>query len=242
MAELKYRIEADSIGEKQVPVDAYYGVQTLRAYENFKISGLRCPSEMIISIAQIKKACAITNFEVGTLDQKRAEAIVEACDRIIAGKYHDQFIVDAIQGGAGTSFNMNANEVIANIANEILGGKPGDYDLVHPNDHVNFGQSTNDVFPSCGKITALKLLYRAQKELERLWDALMKKSVEFDHVTKMGRTQLQDAIPIRLGQEFSAYATAISRDITRFEKAKLEMRQLNLGGTAIGTGDRKSVV
>lgn len=231
-----YRIEHDSIGEKQVPEEAYYGVQTLRAAENFGITGLSMHPELINSIAQIKKAAAITNFEVGRLDKKRADAIVQACDEIISGQYHDQFIVDPIQGGAGTSLNMNANEVIANRAIEILGGKKGDYSIVNPNDHVNYGQSTNDVFPSCGRLTTLKLLYKAQGELERLYKALMEKSKEFDHVIKMGRTQLQDAVPIRLGQEFHAYATAIRRDINRFDRAKEEMRSLNLGGTAIGTG------
>ena len=233
---MKYRVEHDSIGEKQVPIDAYYGVQTLRAAENFFITGLKMHPELINSIAQIKKAAAITNFEVGRLDKKRADAIVQACDEIISGKLHDDFIVDPIQGGAGTSLNMNANEVIANRAIEILGGKKGDYSVVNPNDHVNYGQSTNDVFPSCGRLTALKLLYKAQGELERLYDVLMQKSKEFDHVIKMGRTQLQDAVPIRLGQEFRAYATAIRRDINRFDRAKEEMRSLNLGGTAIGTG------
>lgn len=236
MNELDFRIEKDSIGEKRVPINAYYGVQTLRAYENFTITGLKLSSEMIISIAQIKKACAITNFEVGCLDETRAKAIIEACDLIIAGSFHDEFIVDPIQGGAGTSVNMNANEVIANIANEILGGEKGVYDKVHPNDHVNFGQSTNDVYPCCGKLTTLRLLYKAKRQLERLYDALIRKSVEFDDVIKMGRTQLQDAIPIRLGQEFNAYATAISRDIVRLDRAKAEMCTLNLGGTAIGTG------
>ena len=156
--------------------------------------------------------------------------------RSVAGKLHDQFIVDPIQGGAGTSLNMNANEVIANRAIEILGGKKGDYSLVNPNDHVNFGQSTNDVFPSCGKMAALKLISNAQEQLKRLEKALMDKSKEFDAVIKMGRTQLQDAVPIRLGQEFHAYASAIRRDIKRFDNAKEEIRCLNLGGTAIGTG------
>lgn len=233
---MKYRVEHDSIGEKQVPINAYYGVQTLRAAENFFITGLKMHPELINSIAQIKKAAAITNYEVGRLDKKRADAIVQACDEIISGKLHDEFIVDPIQGGAGTSLNMNANEVIANRAIEILGGKKGDYSVVNPNDHVNYGQSTNDVFPSCGRLTALKLLYKAQGELERLYEVLMQKSKEFDHVIKMGRTQLQDAVPIRLGQEFRAYATAIRRDINRFDRAKEEMRSLNLGGTAIGTG------
>jgi aspartate ammonia-lyase len=232
----KYRMEHDSIGEKEVPEDAYYGIQTLRAYENFYITGLKMHPELINSVAQIKKAAAITNFEVGELDKKIANAIVRACDEIISGKLHDQFIVDPIQGGAGTSLNMNANEVIANRSIELLGGKKGDYKLVNPNDHVNFGQSTNDVFPSCGKMAALKLLDHAQDELKRLEKALMEKAEEFDSILKMGRTQLQDAVPIRLGQEFHAYASAIKRDIRRFENAKDEIKSLNLGGTAIGTG------
>ena len=232
----EYRIEHDSIGTKEVPAEAYYGIQTLRAYENFYITGLKMHPELINSVAQIKKAAAITNFEVGELDKKRTDAIVKACDEIISGKLHDQFIVDPIQGGAGTSLNMNANEVIANRAIEILGGKKGDYAIVNPNDHVNFGQSTNDVFPSCGKMAALKLLSNAQAQLIRLEEALEQKSVEFDSVIKMGRTQLQDAVPIRLGQEFRAYSTAIRRDIRRFENAKDEIKCLNLGGTAIGTG------
>ncbi len=232
----EFRLEHDSIGTKEVPIDAYYGVQTLRAHENFYITGLKIHPELIKSVAMIKKAAAITNFEVGELDKKRTDAIVQACDEIISGKLHDQFIVDPIQGGAGTSMNMNANEVIANRAIEILGGKKGDYSIVNPNDHVNFGQSTNDVYPSCGKMTTIRLLGRAQKELERLADALDAKAKEFDHVIKMGRTQLQDAVPIRLGQEFHAYEMGIRRDIDRFERAKEEIRSLNLGGTAIGTG------
>lgn len=192
--------------------------------------------EIINSIAEIKKAAAITNFEVGRLDKKRTDAMIKACDEIISGKLHDQFIVDPIQGGAGTSLNMNANEVIANRAIELMGGVKGDYSMVNPNDHVNYGQSTNDVFPSCGKITVLKLMTRAQEQLNRLCSAFTAKAEEFDGVIKMGRTQLQDAVPIRLGQEFQAYAAAIKRDIARFEIAKDEMRNLNLGGTAIGTG------
>ncbi len=232
----EFRLEQDSLGSKKIPINAYYGVQTLRAVENFSITGLTMHPEVINSIAEIKKAAAITNFEVGRLDEKRSNAIVEACDEVIAGKLHDQFIVDPIQGGAGTSLNMNANEVIANRAIEYLGGIKGDYYLVHPNDHVNYGQSTNDVFPSCGRITALKLITKAQEQLKRLYDAFVEKQEEFDGVIKMGRTQLQDAVPIRLGQEFRAYAAAIKRDILRFETAKEEMRHLNLGGTAIGTG------
>ncbi len=230
------RWEQDSIGRKEVPADAYYGVQTLRASENFKITGLTMHPELINSVAEVKKAAAITNMEVGRIDKKMADVIVKACDEIISGRLHDQFIVDPIQGGAGTSLNMNANEVIANRAIELLGGRKGDYSIVNPNDHVNYGQSTNDVFPSCGRITALKLLIKARRQLERLEQALLDKSVEFDKVIKMGRTQLQDAVPVRLGQEFKAYSEAIARDISRFDFAKKEMSSLNLGGTAIGTG------
>ncbi|MDF2543140.1 MAG: aspA [Herbinix sp.] len=232
----KVRMEYDSIGSKEVPVNVYYGVQTLRAAENFYITGMSMHPELIKSVAQIKKAAAITNYEVGNLNKRRTDAIVKACDEIIGGKMHDQFIVDPIQGGAGTSLNMNANEVIANRAIELMGGEKGDYTIVNPNDHVNYGQSTNDVFPSCGRITALKLLGTAHKQLKRLYDSLIAKAEEFDGVIKMGRTQLQDAVPIRLGQEFKAYSAAILRDMTRFENAKLEMSSLNLGGTAIGTG------
>jgi len=233
---IRTRQERDFIGVKEIPADAYYGIQTVRAAENFNITGLNMHPEIIVSIAKIKKAAAITNGAVGTLDEKRTSAIVTACDEIISGRLHYEFIVDPIQGGAGTSLNMNANEVIANRAIEILGGEKGDYSIVHPNDHVNCGQSTNDVFPSCGRLAALNLLNNATVELERLWYALYDKSKEFDHVIKMGRTQLQDAIPIRLGQGFHAYATAIRRDINRFNHAKEEMSVLNLGGTAIGTG------
>lgn len=233
---IKYRLEKDSIGEKKVPEDAYYGIQSLRALENFPITGLAMHPEMIVSIVEIKKASAVTNCEIGILDKKRTDAIVEACDEIIAGEFTDEFIVDQIQGGAGTSINMNANEVIANRAIEILGGKKGDYSVVNPNDHVNCGQSTNDVFPTCGRMTAYKLLIRLEKQLGRLHNALLKKSVEFDDVVKMGRTQLQDAVPIRLGQEFKAYSEAVKRDILRMQRAKDEMKCVNLGGTAIGTG------
>ncbi len=230
------RMESDSIGIKEVPVDAYYGVQTLRAKENFPITGLTMHPELINSIATIKKAAAITNFEVGILDKDKTDAIVQACDEIVAGHYHDQFIVDPIQGGAGTSLNMNANEVIANRAIEILGGQKGDYSLISPNDHVNCGQSTNDVFPSCGKMTALRLLEKALVQLGRLEHALNQKAQEFDHIIKMGRTQLQDAVPIRLGQEFRAYCSAIQRDLRRLDQTKGELQSLNLGGTAVGTG------
>ena len=229
-------IRDSSVGERAVPKDVYYGVQSLRAAENFPITGLAMHPELINSIAEIKKASAITNYEIGLLEKRVADAIVAACEEIAAGKLHEAFIVDPIQGGAGTSLNMNANEVIANRAIELLGGEKGDYRLVNPNDHVNYGQSTNDVFPSAGKLAVLKLLVRAQIQLERLYQALVEKAEEFDGVIKMGRTQMQDAVPIRLGQEFRAYSEAVRRDIARFERAKDEMRCLNMGGTAIGTG------
>lgn len=233
---MEFRREMDSIGSKDVPEDVYYGVQSLRAAENFRITGLSMHKEIINSLAQIKKAAAITNCETGILDKRLSDAIVKACDEILMGNLHEYFIVDPIQGGAGTSLNMNANEVIANRAIEILGGEKGDYSIVHPNDHVNCGQSTNDVIPTAGKMTALKLLQNTQKELNRLYEAFFQKSLEFDHVIKMGRTQLQDAVPIRLGQEFKAYSVAIKRDIHRLDKAMDEMRVLNMGGTAVGTG------
>ena len=236
MKKTDYRVEKDSIGVKDIPEGVYYGVQTLRAAENFHITGLNMHPEIINSLAYIKKASAITNCEVGILEKKKAQAIVQACDEIIEGKFHDDFIVDPIQGGAGTSLNMNANEVIANRAIEILGGKKGDYTIVNPNDDVNCGQSTNDVIPTAGKMTSLHLLQNLKKQLLRLYDALNEKAKEFDHVIKMGRTQMQDAVPIRLGQEFKAYSVAIMRDIHRMDKAMDEMRTLNMGGTAIGTG------
>ena len=236
MKKTDYRVEKDSIGVKDIPEEVYYGVQTLRAAENFHITGLNMHPEIINSLAYIKKASAITNCEVGILEKKKAQAIVQACDEIIEGKFHDDFIVDPIQGGAGTSLNMTANEVIANRAIEILGGKKGDYTIVNPNDDVNCGQSTNDVIPTAGKMTSLHLLQNLKKQLLRLYDALNEKAKEFDHVIKMGRTQMQDAVPIRLGQEFKAYSVAIMRDIHRMDKAMDEMRTLNMGGTAIGTG------
>ena len=232
---MKYRFETDSIGEKQVPKDSYYGVQSLRAAENFKITSHNMHDEFISSLAQIKKAAAISNCEAKMLDKIIAGAIITASDEIIEGKFHDQFIVDAIQGGAGTSANMNANEVIANRAIEILGGEKGNYSIVHPINQVNMCQSTNDVYPTAGKITILKLLPNVINQLIKLRDALHIKAVEFDDVVKIGRTQLQEAVPIRLGQEFSAYCSVVTRDILRLEKAGDKVIFINLGGTAIGT-------
>lgn len=230
------RIERDSIGERTLPPEVYYGVQSLRAAENFPITGHRCHTEMIVAIAQIKKAAALTNAGLGLIPADVAGAIEKACDEIAAGQLHDAFIVDPIQGGAGTSFNMNANEVIANRAIELLGGVKGDYKVVSPNDHVNYGQSTNDVYPSAGKLAVLEVLIKAVERLGELKLALEAKADEFDDVLKMGRTQLQDAVPIRLGQEFRAWSHAIGRDIARLTRAQEEVRVLNMGGTAVGTG------
>lgn len=230
-----YRIEKDSIGAKQVPVDAYYGVQSLRGCENFQITGQRLRPEFIESLAQIKKACAICNYNVGELDEERKNTIIKVCDEILEGKLHDQFICDPVQGGAGTTANMNTNEVIANRAIELLGGQKGDYSIVHPNDHVNRAQSTNDVIPTAAKMTTAKLLVKAILQVEALDAALVMKAEEFKDVIKMGRTQMQDAVPIRLGAEFGAYSKAIRRDIKRLNAALKEMYSINLGGTAVGT-------
>ncbi|BDF04150.1 aspartate ammonia-lyase [[Clostridium] hylemonae] len=233
---MEYRKEKDSMGVRDIPREAYYGLQALRATENFPITGMKVHPEMIISLAQIKKAAAIVNCNVGVLDQQKAEAIKNACDEILSGRHHEAFIVDAIQGGAGTSLNMNANEVIANRAIELLGGEKGDYKLVHPNDDVNCAQSTNDVIPTAGKIATLRLLKRLILRLERLYEVFLLKAEEFDDVIKMGRTQMQDAVPIRLGQEFHAYAAAVKKAVLRIDSIQDEVRILNLGGTAIGTG------
>lgn len=232
---MEYRVESDSIGSMQVPADAYYGVQSLRAKENFHITGQRMHPVMITCLAVIKKAAAITNARAGKLEHWRADAICQACSDILHGQLHDQFIVDPVQGGAGTSANMNANEVIANRAIELLGGKLGDYSIIHPNDHVNMAQSTNDVFPTAGKLTVLHLLPGLIAELRRLEEALEQKAEEFKDIIKMGRTQLQDAVPIRLGSSFHAYASVIRRDISRIRSVEQEMQVINLGGTAIGT-------
>ncbi|MCI5623803.1 MULTISPECIES: aspartate ammonia-lyase [Anaerostipes] len=229
------RMESDSIGTLNVPKEAYYGVQSMRAAENFQITHQPMHPVFIDCIVNIKKAAAITNRKAGKLSVEIETAIVTACDEILKGMFRDQFIVDAIQGGAGTSANMNVNEVIANRAIELLGGEKGDYSIVHPNDHVNMSQSTNDVIPTAGKLTILKILPGTIDWLRRLKDILLIKATEFDDVVKMGRTQLQDAVPMKLGQSFHAYASVVERDIHRLESAMEEMKTVNLGGTAIGT-------
>ena len=232
----QFRNEYDSIGMKEVPVDAYYGVQSLRAAENFRITGTKVHPEMIKAMAEIKKAAAIANKRAGVIDERIADAITKTCEEILQGKFAEYFIVDSIQGGAGTSLNMNANEVIANRAIEILGGKKGDYMIVHPNDHVNCGQSTNDAYPSAGRIASIRLLKKVIKQLDILYNTFMKKAEDYSDIIKMGRTEMQDAVPISFGQVFRAYASAIKRDKERFTLALAEMAKLNMGGTAVGTG------
>ena len=228
------RKESDSIGTLSVPIDAYYGVQTLRGYENFKITGQTMNKTFIKNIVLIKKACAITNLFAGNITEEMENAIVTACDEALAGKFDNDFITDAIQGGAGTTVNMNANEVVANRATELLGGKKGEY-ICHPNDHVNASQSTNDVIPSAGKLTVIDLFIELKESLLKLISSLDKKADEFKDIIKMGRTQLEDAVPIRLGQEFSAYSSGIKRCLNLLETSVNEMYSLNMGGTAIGT-------
>lgn len=228
------RIESDSIGSLEIPANAYYGVQTSRGCKNFNITGIRMNDRFIKNIVKIKKAAAIVNGKAGSVAKDTAAAIVKACDEALSGKFDAEFVTDAIQGGAGTTVNMNVNEVIANRATELLGGKKGQY-LCHPNDHVNCSQSTNDVIPTAGKMTVIEFAEDLKKSVLALIDSLENKAREFDDVIKMGRTQLEDAVPIRLGQEFEAYASGVKRSLRLLEKAVNEMRTVNIGGTAIGT-------
>jgi len=230
------RVEKDFLGSKEVPVEAYYGIQTLRAVENFPITGYRIHEELIKAMAIVKKAAATANMEISRLQPPLAEAIVQAADEIIAGQWHDQFIVDPIQGGAGTSINMNANEVIANRAIELMGGTKGDYFMVSPNSHVNMAQSTNDAFPTAIHISVLSSIDKLLVTMERLHGAFAAKAKEFDGIIKMGRTHLQDGVPIRLGQEFAAYARVLGRDMKRIEKTREHLYEVNMGATAVGTG------
>ena len=234
---IDYRIEKDFLGEAKVPSDAYYGVQTYRAVENFPISGYRLPREFIRAQGIIKLAAAKANMKVGRLEKKIGDAILQAAKEVIDGKFDSSFVVDVFQAGAGTSQNMNANEVIANRAVELLGGKRGDYSIVHPNDHVNMAQSTNDTIHVALHIAALEsIVLDLLPSLNILHSSLTKKSEEFSDIVKIGRTHLQDAVPITLGQEFSGYASMIEHGIVRMEKASDNLKELNFGGTAVGTG------
>ncbi len=237
MAEQGYRIERDSMGEVRVPAKAYYGAQTQRAVENFPVSGLRFPRGFIRAMGLIKLCAAKVNRELGLLDTKLSGAIVQAAQEVADGRWDDQFVVDIFQTGSGTSTNMNANEVIANRAIELLGGVIGSKTPVHPNDHVNLGQSSNDVIPTAIHLSAIEGIERELlPALRKLHQALRQKAKEFDHVVKIGRTHLQDATPIRLGQEFSGYSRQIELAIERIEKVRSSLMELALGGTAVGTG------
>jgi fumarate hydratase class II len=229
------RIERDSLGDVHVPADALFGAQTQRATQNFQISGLKPRQAFVWSMATLKRAAAEVNRDLGLLDAERAEAIVQAAQEVIDGKWNDQFVVDPIQAGAGTSHNMNTNEVIANRATQILGGELGEY-RVHPNDHVNMAQSTNDTIPTAIRLGCLWRLDELLQTLNTLVEALNAKAAEFDDIVKSGRTHLQDAVPVRLGQEFGAYARAVQRDGERIREAAEGLRRLGIGGTAVGSG------
>jgi aspartate ammonia-lyase len=230
------RTERDPLGEKAVPSGALYGIQTLRAAENFPISGLRPLSAFVDAVVWIKRSAALVHKETGRLEPRLADAIVQAADEVLSGKHRDQFIVDVYQAGAGTSHNMNCNEVLANRANEILGSVRGTYQPVHPNDHVNMAQSTNDVIPTAMRLATLATLAGTLEALDRLATSLLAKGEEFDSIIKSGRTHLQDATPIRLGQEFTAYGRTVQRHRDKLEAAADWLRDLNIGGTAVGTG------
>ncbi|ACQ81772.1 fumarate lyase [Beutenbergia cavernae DSM 12333] len=232
------RTEHDLLGDRQVPLEAYYGVHSVRAVENFPISGVRLRrlTELINAIAAVKQASALTNAELGLLPQEKADAIVEACQEIRAGALHDHFVVDVIQGGAGTSTNMNANEVVANRGLEVLGYARGRYEFLHPVDDVNRSQSTNDVYPTAAKVATYVAIGGLLDALETLQRSFAAKAVEFADVVAMGRTQLQDAVPMTLGQEFGAYAETIDEDRRRLAEARALITEINLGGTAVGTG------
>jgi len=231
-----YRTEKDFLGVKSIPVDAYYGIHTLRAVENFDVSRQKVHPELIRALAIVKQAAAESNMSIGILDKNIGSVIFQAAEEIAEGKFMESFIVDAFQGGAGTSTNMNMNEVIANRAIELLGGEKGDYHLVHPLDHVNMSQSTNDVYPTALRMAGIRLLLSLSESCATLQGILQRKEEEFSGVLKMGRTEMQDAVPVTLGQEFSAWAEAVSRDRWRLYKVEERLRKVNLGGTAVGTG------
>ncbi|HET7153374.1 MAG TPA: aspartate ammonia-lyase, partial [Candidatus Kapabacteria bacterium] len=231
-----FRIEHDSLGDKQVPANAYYGVQTQRAVENYPISGWREHRIFVDAFVILKKCAALTNKELKVLPAKKADAIVKACNEILGGKLREQFVVDVFQAGAGTSHNMNVNEVISNRAAELLGGKKGDYKIVNPNDDVNMSQSTNDTFPTSIRLASIAAIQELLPSLEMLQKALAKKAKDWDKIIKSGRTHLEDATPIRLGQEFGGYAEAVKKHITRISATTKELGELGIGGTAVGTG------
>ncbi len=231
-----FRIEKDILGEMKIPSNTYYGINTLRSVNNFNISNRRVNYKLITAIITIKMACALANKKLNYLSSKKADAIIEACNKLLKGDFYNQFVTDSLQGGAGTSTNMNVNEVISNIAIELLGGKKGDYSIINPIDDVNMSQSTNDVYPTAMRIASIGLLRNTADAFSKLQDALQTKENEFANILKLGRTELMDALPIMAGQQFGAYARAIARDRWRLYKVEERLRETNLGGTAIGTG------
>lgn len=231
-----FRLEKDLLGERKLPCNAYYGIHSLRASENFNISGKKVNLKLIKALVIVKKAAALANKKTKLLCAEKADAITSACDKVLNGDFNDQFITDSMQGGAGTSTNMNVNEVISNISIELLGGKKGDYSIIHPIHHVNMCQSTNDVYPTALRIAAIKLLRNTSDSFSKLQTILQTKENDFSHILKLGRTELMDALPMMVGQEFGAYARAIARDRWRLYKVEERLREINIGGTAIGTG------
>lgn len=231
-----FRVESDALGSEAVPSGAYYGIHAVRARDNFAVSGRPVNPRITRAIVMVKKAAAKVNGRQGDISEQVAAGILSACDEILQGQMDKHFIVDAYQGGAGTSTNMNVNEVIANLAIEKLGGHKGDYRLIHPIDHVNLYQSTNDVYPTAMRIAMIPLLRSLSEEFASLQEALQEKEREYADVLRLGRTQLMDALPIMAGQSFGAYAKAVARDRWRLYKAEERLREINLGGTAVGTG------
>ena len=232
---MRYRIEKDSLGELKVPAEVYYGIQTLRSKDSFEITKRGICRQMIKALVIVKKAAAKANLDAGLLSDEQAKAIMLTCDEILNGRLHGQFVTDLIQGGAGTSMNMNANEVIANRANEMLGGNRGEYNLVHPIDHVNCSQSTNDVIPTAGKIAIIKQVKKALVELKKLHNSFLDKAKEYEDIIKLGRTHLQEAMPLKLGQVFKSFASILNRDMKKLELCISYLSEVNIGATAIGT-------
>jgi len=233
---LKYRTDTDSLGKIKIPSDSYYGPFTARALKQYQVTGNRSHPFLLDAFVKIKRSAAVANIKVGAIDKKRGNAIISACDKILLGKFHDQFVIDAINSGAGTAFNMNTNEVIANVALQILGKKKGQYEILHPNDHVNMSQSSNDTFPTAMHVAILTSLKKTIPVIDGLIKSLNKKAKQFANYKKIGRTHLMDALPVTLGNQFSAYSTSISKARNAILLAKKELEYVALGATAVGTG------
>ena len=233
---MKYRTDSDSLGKIKIPSDSYYGPFTARAIKQYHVTGNRSHPLLLDAFVMIKRSAAVANIKVGAIDKKRGNAIISACDKILAGKFRNQFVIDAINSGAGTAFNMNTNEVIANVALQILGKKKGQYEILHPNDHVNMSQSSNDTFPTAMHVAILSSLKETIPAIDSLIKSLNKKAKQFANYKKIGRTHLMDALPVTLGNQFTAYATSISKARNAILLAKKELEFVALGATAVGTG------